>query len=241
MAHNNESVAIQFPSRNFPRKAGELAAMDKRFPLVVFALLVLAGCAPSADRTADAACTVERLQRQPAPASAVGSLGMPPETLSQAEIEQMAACLAPQLERIVARVQDKAVRRTADWAAMSASFRGSEHGVFLQVYADAEAAASYRLYEKGPRIPVGGTILKRSFRVTADGIATPYVVFVMERMAPGFSPETNDWRFAFSGTDGALIGDTKGPDDAKAKFCATCHQSARQQDFLLFVPPRFRL
>jgi hypothetical protein len=215
--------------------------MTKTLLLCAVSLLALAACAPVDPKSADAQCTVDRLQRQPAPASAVGSLGMPPETLTQDEVEQMAACLAPQLDRIVARVQDKAVARTANWATMSASFRGSEHGMFLQVYANAEAASSYRLYEKGPRIPVGGTILKRSFRVTADGVATPFVVFVMERRAPGFSPDTNDWRFALIGTDGVLIGDTKGPDDAKVKYCATCHQSARDQDLLLFVPPRFRL
>ncbi len=215
--------------------------MTKIRVLFAVLLLTLAACAPGGPRSAEARCTVERLQRQPAPANAVGSLGMPPETLTQDEIAQMSACLAPQIERIVARVQDKAVARTANWTPMSASFRGSEHGMFLQVYADATAASSYRLYEAGARIPVGGTIVKRSFRVTADGIATPYVVFALERMAPGFSPETNDWRFALIGTDGVLIGDTKGPDDAKAKFCAACHQAAREQDFLLFVPPRFWL
>jgi len=217
--------------------------MENRFLLCAFVLsaLALSACAPSADKAAAAVCTVERLQRQPAPASALGSLGMPPETLVPDEIAQMAACLAPELDRIVARVRDRAVARTANWAPMSTAYRGSEHGMYLQVYADARAAPAYRLYEKGPRIPVGGTILKRSFRVTADGVATPYVVFAMERMAPGFSPETNDWRFAMIGTDGSTIGDTKGPDDAKAKFCAACHQSARQQDFMLFVPPRFRL
>jgi hypothetical protein len=84
-------------------------------------------------------------------------------------------------------------------------------------------------------------LLKRSFRVDADGTAAPFALFLMERRAQGFSPDTNDWRFALIGPDGRTVGATEGPDAAKVRYCAACHATARRQDFLLFVPPDFRL
>ncbi len=187
------------------------------------------------------ACTVERLRLQPAASDTLGGLGTPPEHLTAAEVTATAACLAPALAAVLAAAQDPALRGAADWSAMSQAYRGSEHGMFLQVYTNPAASGSYLKYELGVPIPVGGVVLKRSFRVAADGKASPFALFVMERMAPGFSPDTNDWRFALIGPDGSTVGATNGPDDAKVRYCAACHATARRQDFLLFVPPGLRL
>lgn len=187
------------------------------------------------------ACRVERLRAQAASAGTLGSLGTPPEHLNAAEVEATAACLAPALDAVLTSAREPVLRGAAAWAPMSKAYRGSEHGMFLQVYANEAAAASYRNYEQGAPIPVGGAVLKRSFRVAADGKAAPFALFVMERMPQGFSPDTNDWRFVLVGPDGRLVGATKGPDDAKVRYCAQCHATARRQDFLLFVPPGLRL
>jgi len=37
------------------------------------------------------------------------------------------------------------------------------------------------------------------------------------------------------------VGESGGQDAAKVAYCAGCHQAARVQDFLFFVPPRHRL
>jgi len=209
----------------------------------LLAALLAASCTSrggGSDAAVDA-CTVERLRHQPAAASSLGSLGTPPEHLTAVEVEATAACLAPALDAVLASAQVPALRGAEAWAPMSKAYRGSEHGMFLQVYANAGAVASYRNYELGAPIPVGGVVLKRSFRVDADGKATPFALFAMERMAPGFSPDTNDWRFVLIGPDGRTVGATNGPDDAKVRYCAACHASARRQDFLLFVPPGLRL
>ena len=210
---------------------------------LVVAALFAASCASrdGGGRMAVDTCRVERLRVQPAAANLLGSLGTPPEHLTAAEAAATAACLGSALDAVLASAQDPVLRGAAAWAPMSQAYRGSEHGMFLQVYANAGAAASYRNYELGAPIQVGGTVLKRSFRVAADGKASPFALFVMERMAPGFSPDTNDWRFALIGPDGSTVGATNGPDDAKVRYCAACHATARRQDFLLFVPPGLRL
>lgn len=198
---------------------------------------LLAACAPTADGTA--ACRVARAAG--APADALGRLGYPPMVLEQAEVEAMAACLVPALDAALARAEDATIRATRGWRTMSRTYMASEHGMFLKVYANAVAAADYAKAERGGRLPQGSAILKRSFGIDKSGNAAPGPIFVMERMAAGYDPSTNDWRFAVTAPDGARMGESGGENAQAVAFCAGCHKSARVQDFLFFVPPRQRV
>lgn len=223
------------PSHASPR-TGPMTPL--RFVLAV-AVLALVACASPPRETAQG-CTVKRLAASPAPGILLGDLGMPPGSLRDDEISAMADCLGPDLDAAFARVRDKAIDGKT-WAVMSTNYRASEHGMFLQVYADAAAAPSYRQYEKGARLPEGAALLKRSFRVGADGKAEAFRIFIMTREKPGYAPDANDWRFAVFQPDGSLIGETGGRGDANVRFCVECHRAAHAQDFLLFVPPRHRI
>jgi hypothetical protein len=203
------------------------------------AVLALVACAAPSRETGQA-CVVPRLAAAPASQILLGDLGMPPGLLRDDEIVAAADCLGRDLDAAFARVRDKAIDGK-NWTTMSTNYRASEHGMFLQVYADAAAAPSYRLYEKGARMTEGATLLKRSFRVGADGKAEAFRVFLMTREKPGYAPEANDWRFAVFQPDGTLIGETGGRGDANVRFCIECHRAAHAQDYLLFVPPRYRI
>ncbi|MBI1244424.1 MAG: hypothetical protein GC202_05410 [Alphaproteobacteria bacterium] len=211
------------------------------------AVFVLAGCAAAPkDELVDKRCRVARVAEDVAagrtvPMDALGGLGNPPLVLmSSGEIEAVANCLGPALDAAIARSADATIRTTRGWRPASRTYMASEHGMFLQVFANA-AAAEYLKYEKGARLPQGAAILKRSFRVAADGNVSAGPVFVMERMAQGYDRTTDDWRFAVTAPDGALMGESGGRDAAKVAFCAGCHKSAQVQDFLFFVPPRQRV
>lgn len=209
-------------------------------PLTLLAALALLASCATGPRIDQASCRVERLTASPVAATALGGLGAPPTHLSAAEIDAVAGCLRPRIEAAFAAIGDRAVAGKS-WTPMSSTYQASEHGMFLRVYADPGAADSYRRYEQGARIGQGGTIVKRSFRVEADGRAAPYRTFVLERMAPGYEPGANDWRFAVFEPDGTLIGETGGRGNERVRFCVECHQSARVQDFLLYVPPAYRM
>jgi len=198
---------------------------------------LIAACAPVADGAA--ACRVVRAAGTPT--ASLGGLGNPPMQLDPAEIDAMADCLAPALDTALARARDATIRATRGWRAMSRTYMASEHGMFLKVYANAAAASDYAKAERGGRLPQGAAILKRSFRVDMEGSAAAGPVFVMERMAPGYDPTTNDWRFAVTAPDGQRMGESGGQNAPAVAFCADCHKSARVQDFLFFVPPRFRV
>jgi hypothetical protein len=209
-----------------------------RYAIFVLLALLLPGPAAAQDFVPE--CRVMRLATAPAPRDALGGLGMPPTHLTQAEIERTAGCLATGLDRAFAAVRDRAVLGKS-WTAMSRAYKASEHGTFLQVFADAAAAPSYARYEAGARMGEGATVIKRALRVEADGRARPYRIYVMERMRAGYEPGVNDWRFAVYEPTGALVGETGGQGNARVRFCAECHAAARAQDFLLFVPPAYRI
>jgi Cytochrome P460 len=186
-----------------------------------------------------AGCRIERAAGTPS--AALGGLGNPPMQLTQDEIDAMAACLGPALDAVQALARDETIRATPGWRTMSTSYLASEHGMFLQVFANAAAAADYAKAEQGGRLPPGAAILKRSFRVDRAGNATAGSLYLMERMAPGYDSSTNDWRFTVTTPVGLRLGESGGEDAPAVAFCAGCHKSARVQDFLFFVPPRFRV
>jgi hypothetical protein len=128
-----------------------------------------------------AECRIERLTTTPAARNTVGALGNPPEHLNDSEIAKTSECLSSALDRALAPVRDAAVARTKSWTAMSSGYRASEHGTYLQVFANPQAAGSYALYEDGARMDVGSTIVKRAFRVEIDGRTRPYRVCIKER------------------------------------------------------------
>jgi len=198
---------------------------------------LLSACAPTGGEVSG--CRVGRAAGTPA--SALGGLGNPPTQLTQAEIDAMAACLVPALDAALERSYDATIRDTRGWRTMSLNYMASEHGMFLQVFANASAAPDYAKAERGGRLPQGAAILKRSFRVDSAGNATAGSLYLMERMAPGYDTWTNDWRFTVTTPEGLRLGESGGEDAPAVAFCAGCHKSARVQDFLFFVPPRFRV
>jgi hypothetical protein len=222
--------------------------ISKVFAACGLAALLLSACAPVSVPEVSAeggTCRIRRMAEaaaagRPVEMDLLGGLGNPPMLVTPSEITATVACLGPALDAALARAQDATIRATRGWQPVSMGYMASEHGMFLQVFANT-AAKDYARAERGGRLPQGAAILKRSFRVTGDGVAAPGPVFVMERMAPGYDGTTNDWRFAVTLPEGARVGESGGQDAAKVAYCAGCHQSARVQDFLFFVPPRYRL
>ena len=81
---------------------------------------------------------------------------------------------------------------------------------------------------------------KDSFVVGAAGEVRPGPLFIMEKMAPGFSYLTGDWRYTETGPDGTVAGTTKGVGAARVEYCIACHLARERQDHLYFVPEAVR-
>ena len=64
----------------------------------------------------------------------------------------------------------------------------------------------------------------------------------MEKLDPGSSPSTGDWRFVEIMPDGSVFGSSTGPLPENVAHCATCHRAvSRTQDWLFFPPPPYRV
>ncbi|MEM7172639.1 MAG: cytochrome P460 family protein [Pseudomonadota bacterium] len=122
-----------------------------------------------------------------------------------------------------------------------APYRSATHGQrYANNYVNSVAQA-YLQYEQAGRLPVGSLLAKDSFTVTADGKVEPGPLFTMEKMPPGFSYVSGDWRYAMVMPDGTLFGETRGQGAERVKYCIDCHLAQEDQDHLFFVPEPYRI
>lgn len=206
--------------------------------------LALAACTPDgfvARVDAVDECTIQRLARMPnTPLNMRDSLRAPP--LSDDEARIAGDCVEGVRRAAFAMAEHLPAREHAGWARMTTRPYRSEHSlqsVYVEVFANARAA-DYARFEDGTPLPIGAGIAKAAFRVSHDGEVAPAQLYMLEKMPPGFDPETGDWRYTMIGPDGQIVGQTGGRADAWMGHCKVCHVIARDQDFLLFPAPPYR-
>jgi hypothetical protein len=121
-------------------------------------------------------------------------------------------------------------------------YRSATHGErFVNNYGNT-IAKSYGNFEAAGDMPVGSVLAKDSIAVTTRGDVFLGPLFLMEKMAPGFSPESRDWCYTMIMPDGSLFGATHGEGSERVKFCITCHEAAGDEnDHLFFVPEDYRV
>ncbi len=120
-------------------------------------------------------------------------------------------------------------------------YRSATHGErYVNNYAN-RVARAYGRFENAGKLPPGSLLAKDSFTVTAAGGVYPGPLFLMEKLAPGTSPETDDWRYVMVMPDGSLFGDTTGDNSGAVAFCAVCHGTTPETDDLFFLPPALRV
>jgi len=93
---------------------------------------------------------------------------------------------------------------------------------FGVVYANDLARAAFAT---GARFPVGSVIVRERLLNPSD--ATPQLLAVMIKRAPGFHPKGGDWEFLLvNGSASEVI------DRQKKGSCLDCHASQRGKDFV---------
>ena len=123
----------------------------------------------------------------------------------------------------------------------SSPYLSVTHGQrYVNNYAN-EAARDYGRFEHSGPLPVGAVIAKDSVAVTRDGEIFAGPLFLMEKMAPGFSNATGDWRYTMIMPDGSLFGVTKGKNSERVEYCIGCHLARERFDHLYYPPEKFRV
>lgn len=120
----------------------------------------------------------------------------------------------------------------------TAPYLSATHGRrFVNNYAN-RLASAYSRHEDAGRLPVGAIVVKDSFVVAKDGTLTPGPLFIMEKMAKGFSYVSGDWRYSMIMPDGSFFGETNGANKGRVEFCISCHLAQEKHDHLFFVPQK---
>jgi len=166
-----------------------------------------------------------------------------PGTLSDAEAEAAYGKIRDQLVERYAISRDPSATKYPTWTRLNrVPYLSATHGNrYVNNYADQVAVgAGYGTMKRGDRLPPGAVIAKDSFTVTSKGEIYGAALFVMEKLAPGTSSKTADWRYAMILPDGSFTGDTLGADAADVAYCHTCHQAKAATDYLFQVPKSFR-
>lgn len=158
------------------------------------------------------------------------------------EAEAVYRALAPGM---VARYALSGIPAAADYTGWTryntAPYRSVPHGrSYHSNYANATARA-YGRYENAGTLPVGSVLAKDSFSIRRDGQVLPGSLFLLEKMQPGFNPESGDWRYTQILPDGSVLGTTKGDNAEYVGYCVPCHAAAGEgRDHLFFPRKPFR-
>lgn len=96
---------------------------------------------------------------------------------------------------------------------------GFHGGRFLLTWVNAVGAEEYLKYkDEDVNIPAGTVIAKESFAVSEKGKVEKGPLFIMEKVAAGVSPETDDWYYMMVGPNGVPQAVPVIP------ACSECHQ-----------------
>jgi len=113
------------------------------------------------------------------------------------------------------------VKDYPDWTKASAfpAAPGFHGGRFLVTYVNSIGADEYLKYKpENVVVPAGTQIAKESFAIDDDGKVTKGPLFLMEKVAAGKSPETDDWYYMMVAPNGS-------PQAVNViTACSECHQ-----------------
>ncbi|MBL6927995.1 MAG: cytochrome P460 family protein [Rhodospirillales bacterium] len=166
-----------------------------------------------------------------------------PASLSPPETLTIYDNIANEMAKGYAVSMDPAARHFRKWRRFnSAPYKSATHGNrYINNYVNGIGVSAYGPMESGEKMPAGSIIAKDSFTVTSDTAVFAGAFFVMEKLAENARPETGDWRYTMIMPDGSYLGDSEGDNADKVAFCHECHKSKAKNDYLFFIPKKYRM
>jgi hypothetical protein len=164
-----------------------------------------------------------------------------PANLSSAEALAIYDNIADTMAQSYAASREPAAEEFRQWRRYStAPYRSATHGNrYVSNYANTKASG-YGKLKPGEQMPQGALLAKDSFSVSASGDIFGGPLFIMEKMAKGASPETQDWRYVMIMPDGSYFGDSTGDGAERVGFCNGCHRTVAKDDYMFFIPVDYR-
>lgn len=109
-----------------------------------------------------------------------------------------------------------------EFAKMKRSF--SPHGFYVRIFANDVA-----LKHRGPSLPPGSILVREGFGIDTNTYApnTEVIAYTVMYKIAGYNPQVGDWFWArYSGTGKVM-------ESGKLDQCIACHDTGRDNDFVL--------
>jgi len=164
-----------------------------------------------------------------------------PKRLTVAEARDIYASVIEELVSMYVMSEDPVAAGFLKWKRFNtAPYLSGTHGNrYVNNYAN-DKAGDYAASQRGTKAPVGAVYAKDSFTITSAGKVFGGALFLMEKLPPGSSVATADWRYWMILPDGSLHGDSRGDSPENVAFCHACHKLVAKKDHLYFVPKTYR-
>lgn len=127
-----------------------------------------------------------------------------------------------------------------DWSLVSTNpFISATHGNrFVNHYVNDTGKEAYLKWDAigGRNMPVGSITAKESFTINKKGEVRPGPFFLMEKVAAGSLPDTDDWKYTLMFPNGKLVGVSGTETAGKVTFCHDCHVGVLEDQDAMFFP-----
>jgi len=199
-----------------------------------------AGCAFALAMIANPLSQPTAYLASPAGAAEVCKTEIAKDDLTDDQVQALYDCLAEAIHSGVQKSGLPEARAYRDWTvASTVPFISATHGSrFVRHYVNATGKDAYLKWEElgGRNMPVGSITAKESFDINKKGEVNPGPFFLMEKVAVGTLPETDDWKYTLMMPNGKVIGNSGTDTGMKVKFCHDCHLNVLDDQDGMFFP-----
>lgn len=155
------------------------------------------------------------------------------------EAVELYNCIEASLLEAYAKSGLAVVGEYRGWALASTNpFISGTHGNrFVNHYVNAVGEELYlTFFEDGQKMPVGTITAKESFNISKKGKVRKGPLFLMEKVAAGAMPESDDWKYTIILPNGKIMGESGAKSGKKVKFCHDCHINVLEGQDAMFFP-----
>lgn len=161
------------------------------------------------------------------------------DDLTDAQVADLYACIEGKLLKAYNKSGKAEAAAFRDWFMPSTTpFRSATHGNrFVNHYINDIGREAYMSFnEDDLQMPVGAIAIKESFNVSKKGKVQRGPLFIMEKVAAGTFPDTDDWKYTTIIPNGKIMGETGTDTAKKQKFCHDCHVNVLEGQDAMFFP-----
>ena len=122
----------------------------------------------------------------------------------------------------------------------SSPYPSATHGNrFVNKYTNS-IAKKYGRIAPGEHLHLDSLIAKDNLTLTVRRDVYAGALFIMEKLAAGKSPKSEDWRYKMIMPDSSFLSNIQGDNTDKVAFCHECHSAVSMDDYLFFMPKEYR-